>query len=728
VDSQPIAAGQLAQQEPLIDLRDLLRVLQHYKWGILGIALAVTLMATLIVFAIKPTYRASVTIMVEARSTQPIEQLESVYDAGIGRSEYYGTQFEILKSRELARRVVEKLDLVNREEFKPKSTTGLDGLDWRRWLPFLPAVKAPPESDEERAAREKDLVLDEFARRLTVEHVRMTQLVKAHFESEDPKLASDVANTLADLFIEHSLEGRLSVTQKASSWLTERLGNIKAELQRAEQALQDFREAEQLVNVGGERGLVEQELTDNAMRLRDARKKRAELASTYSMIQQAGNDPAKLEDVSALLEDDLVGRARDSLLQAQQTVRQLEQRYGPKHPQMIAAKAKLDAAESAYHRQLATAAKGIQVEYEIARENERALSQYESSARTTIRGLDRKEHQLRALEREVEANRQLYDMFLTRFKETDLTSSYEDITARIVDPAVPPREPYKPEKLKVILIAVVAGLMLGLFLAGLSALLSDMVRSGDELESLTGTPVLGVLPLLDGKAQKDLPNQMLQAPRSGFAEGIRSIRTAILLSDLDAKKKRLVVTSSVPEEGKTTLAINLAIALGQVEKVLLLDGDLRRPSIGSKCGIKDKSPGLIEWLSNSKTLEECIYRHPDANIDILPVGKIPPNPAEILASGRFHTLVDALVERYDRIVIDSAPCHAVSDTVLLAQNCDGLVFLVQADVTSKRMIRSAVKHLRQSRIPIIGAVVNQVDLKRHGHYYASYYYNYGYYA
>jgi polysaccharide biosynthesis transport protein len=724
-----ITLADLHQEEPLIDLREVLRILNHYKWGIASITLVVTLAAVLAVYSMTPIYQATVTILVEARGNVPVSSVQDVYDPGYGRTEYYGTQFTIVKSRELARRTVERLDLTKQKEFAMPEPDPLHDLDWRRFLPFLPAAPIQaPQSESERLSAHKEWVIDEFGRRVSVEPIFGSQLMKVSFEAEDPELAALVANTLAELFIESSLEARLATAQKASSWLTDKLAALREDLQKAELALQAFREQEQLVNVGGERGLVEEELTDHARRLREARKKTAELASTYWKIQQAGDDPGKLEDVSALLQDDVVRKAKESLLQASESVKQLEPRYGPKHPQMIAARARFEAATAAYHTQLITAARGVKAEYEIARESERLLTQYETGARSTIRGLDRKQYQLRALERDVESNRQLYDMFLARFKETDLTGQYEVLTARVVDPAVPPQRPFKPKKRKIVFLAMVGGLILGLLLAGLSALLSDMVRSGEELESLVGTPVLGVLPLLGAAARRDLPNQMLHQPRSGFAEGIRSVRTGVLLSDLDVKKKRLVVTSSVPEEGKTTIAINLAVALGQIEKVLLLEGDLRRPSIAAKCGIKDKSPGMIEWLSNAKSLEECIYRHSEANIDILPVGKAPPNPAEILASGRFHKLVELLMDRYDRIIIDSAPCHAVSDTVLLAQNCDGMIFVVQADVTGKRLIRSAIKHLRHARVPIVGSVVNQIDLKRHGHYYASYYYNYGYYA
>lgn len=718
-------------EEQLIDLRELLHTLNRYKWGIASVAIVVTTIATVIAFSITPTYQSTVTILIEANSNAPIVQVQDVYDPGYGENAYYGTQFSILKSRELAKRVVEKLDLARHPEFAQKEPGPHRDLDWRAWLPFLPDTHVDDsQSEKEREAEHKESVINEFGQRLVIEPVRGSQLVKASFESEDPQLAALAANTLAELFIESSLEGRLSMAQKANSWLTEKLSNLRQDLQKADQALQAFREQEKLVNVGGERGLVEVELTDNAMRLREARKKSTELASAYWKIQQAGNDPKRLEDVSALLQDEVVRNSKDSLLQASEAVKQLETRYGPKHPQMISARARLDAAIAAYHTQLVTAASGMKAEYEIARENERALGQFEQSARGTIQGLDRKQYQLRALERDVETNRQLYDMFLERFKETDLTGSYETLAARVVDPAVPPREPFKPEKGKIVLLAMIGGIFLGLLLASLSVVLSDTIRSSEEIEFITGLPMLGVLPLVTGfGSSKQLSLQLMQQPKSGFAEGVRSIRTGVVLSDLDKKRKRLIVTSCVPEEGKTTLAMNLAFAHGEIEKVLLLEGDLRRPSVAKKCGLaRNGFAGLTEALSGTANLTDCIYRLEEGNIDILPIGQLPPNPAEILTSDRFRQLIELLTTKYDRIIIDSAPCHAVSDTYLLAQHCDAMIFLIKADSTGRRMIKNAMQHLKHAQIPLLGTVINQVDMKRHGHDFGGYYYDYGYYA
>jgi capsular exopolysaccharide synthesis family protein len=395
---------------------------------------------------------------------------------------------------------------------------------------------------------------------------------------------------------------------------------------------------------------------------------------------------------------------------------------------MIAARSKLDTATVAYKTQLGLAAKGLQAEYEIARDTERSLGQFERSARGTMQGLDRKTYRLRELERDVETNRQLYDTFLSRFKETDLSGSFEAFTARVTDPAVVPRYAYKPDKAKIVALASVGGLMLGMLLAALMALLSDSIRTGEEVERVTGRPLLGALPAVpELRTEKATPYLILQEPKSTYAEGIRSVRTAVLLADLDKNKRKIVVTSAAPREGKTTLAINLAMSHSQVERTLLLDGDLRRPAVGKRCGVRDNAPGLVDVLAGAKPLEQCIYRYEEGNIHVLPVGRAP-NSGEILTSARFRELLAVLGSHYDRIIVDSAPCHAVSDTFLLARNCDGVILAVKPEITTRRQLRSMVRHFDQINTPVLGTVVSQIDLRKHGRSYGSYYVEYGYYT
>ena len=716
-----------ASWSELIDVREILRTLNRYKWGIMSITLVVVLLVALILYAMTPVYRATATLMIEFQPIKPMQQLEEVYDPGYGTDEYLGTQYHVLKSRELARRVIERLDLLKYPEFAQPEQDRPAGqaLDWRKWLPFLPK-RAAPATEKPDEQRRVEQAIDTFSQMLTVDFVFGSYLVKVNFESQDPKLAALAANTLVDVFLESNLEARLSTTRKASSWLTDRLKVIREDLGRAEQALQAFRERENLVNVGGSRGLAEVELADNALRLREARRKKAELASTYWKVQQAGNNPAQLEQASALLDKLPVQHARNVRLEAKQAIDALSSRYGPKHPKLIAARATYETANAAYEQELRKAALGIKAEYEIAQETERQLGQFEAGARDQILSLDRKEYELSSLERDVQTNRELYNLFMTRFKETDTASGFETLNARIVDPAVVPDRPYKPRKARALVLAMIGGLFLGLLAALVRHLLSDTIASSQELEQLTGLPILGVLP--------ELPNLkpgktavVLEQPKSSYSEGMRSIRTGLVLSDLDQKKKRLIITSSAPQEGKTTAALNLAIVLGQMERVLLIDADLRRPAVSKQIGLSSGKAGLIELLSDLAKPENCIYRYEQGNIDVMPVGKLPPNPGEILASQRFRKLIEVLSARYDRIVFDSAPCQAVSDTLLLAQNADAVIFLIKSEKTTKGLVKHSIRQLRHARAPLIGAVVNAVDMERHARYYDSYYYAYRYY-
>jgi len=271
----------------------------------------------------------------------------------------------------------------------------------------------------------------------------------------------------------------------------------------------------------------------------------------------------------------------------------------------------------------------------------------------------------------------------------------------------------------------VIGLILGIMVALIRHLLSDTIDSSEDLEMLTGLQVLAALPTF--KRGKRNALQMIEAPKGGFSEGMRSVRTGLLLTDLSRKRKRIVVTSSIPQEGKTTVSSNFAMVLGQMERVLLVDCDLRRANVAKTLSLPEKTPGLTDYMSGSATLDQCIYRYEKGSIDVLPVGRIPPNPGELLASAQFQQCIDTLSARYDRIIFDSAPCQAVSDTFLLVQNADAVVFVVKADETTRKQVAHTVRQLRFANAALIGAVINAVDIKRHANRYGgAYYYQYGY--
>ena len=300
-----------------------------------------------------------------------------------------------------------------------------------------------------------------------------------------------------------------------------------------------------------------------------------------------------------------------------------------------------------------------------------------------------------------------------------------------------PAAPYYPNKGRVIAIFVVAAIILGVLLAFLLEYLNNTIKSSEEVEEKLDIPLLGSLHLLASKKsrEEERPEQMfVEQPKSLFAEAIRTIRTGVMLSAVDSEMKIVTVTSTLPGEGKTTVSINLAIALGHLEKVLLIDADMRRATLGPHFGFPSETPGLSELVAGTHGAAECIQAHPDGNIDILPAGIIPPNPQELLSSNRFKDVLNKLSEQYDRIVIDTPPTQLVSDPLLVANIASGVVYVVRAEQTPWQLARDGVRKIRQLGVPVIGGVLNQMNFRagRYGHYgkygkYARYdNYNYNY--
>lgn len=715
--------------DDLIDLPDLARTLGRYKWGILTLTFLVAAATALAAYTVKPSYRGTATLLIELQQ-QRVVQIQDVYDPGLGLSEYYGTQYMILRSRDLAGKVVDKLDLVNHPEFAEEQGGMLKDFDLRRYLPFLPA--APEAATGPTPDERRDSVIEKVMRMLTVEPMTRTQIIKLHFEAHDPELSAQVPNALADLYIESGLQAKLDATTKATQWLTQKLGDIQGELAESEAALQAFREQEQLVSVGGARTLTEDAMTDYSSRLREAQKTRADLEAGYEKIRAAGNDPKKLRDVSTLLLDPLVQRASESYLVAQEILTQLEERYGAKHPQMAAARARLATAETAFNEQLRVAAQGLKNAYEIARSSEQALQAQVAAARGQIQRLDRKDYEMSSLQREVSTNRELYDTFLTRFKETDTASNLDSLIARVVDPAVVPQIAYAPQKKKWVLIGTVCGFVASLLLALLHYLLSEGVRNAEEVEAMAQAPVFGVLPLVTGLTgrERNLPKFFLDKPRTSFSEGIRSVRAALRLTDAKHEIKRLMVTSSVPKEGKSSVSGALALAFGAGgERVVLLETDLRKPSQRRLFGISGSGTmGITDILTGAARLDDCLHLYEAGNIYILPAGRAAQNPAELLSTAAFRELLTELDQRFDRVILDSPPSQAAADALVLGQLVQGVLFVVKSDSTTRRTILSSLKHLRMVGTHITGVVINQVDTRRNSSYAQGYYYAYDYYG
>jgi len=346
--------------------------------------------------------------------------------------------------------------------------------------------------------------------------------------------------------------------------------------------------------------------------------------------------------------------------------------------------------------------------------------------------LGTKKFELDALEREVATNQDIYDTFFNRMSEARSADGLETANARISDFAVAPTGPIKPKKQLIIALAALASLVLSMLMAFLYEQMDDTIKGTNDIEGKLGVKLLGILPLVKtgvfGKGQA-LPLNPTEIPdkKGTFAEAISTARTAICMEDGEAGRKIIMVTSSIPGEGKSTASINLAHSLAQLERVLLVDCDMRRPTIAKAAGLDKNAPGLSSLITNTASARHCIVRGAFGGaVDVLPSGPIPDQPLELLSSKRFEKILEQLGHYYDRILIDSAPTQAVSDALVLSKHCDALVYAVKSHDTSLELVKRGLMRLRQVNAPIAGVLITQVDIDKITAYGGDYYYQ-GYY-
>jgi len=620
------------------------QLVKNRIWHILTLGVVVSILAVIVVESMTPVYKSSTVLLLEPEQAQTISLADLFYVDTRG-SAYVNTQIEIISSRRLLEKLVDELQM--------QQPPTVEDASWIRSLFKL--QKAEKVSDEEA----KEALIDSIRENLKITEIPQSQLIELSVESNTPKMAAAIANTLSRIYIQDTLDSRMEMARQASSWMRERANSLKEKLTIAENNLQAFIEAEGLVNMGeGVTSLTSQQLTEQSNRAITARAKVVELS----------------------------------------------QRYGPKHPILIAAKKELAEAERAMQ-----------------------------SGKSTIRSLGRTDVKLKELQHEVDSTRELYNTYVSRVKETEESSTLRTATARMIDEAVEPRYPIKPKKKMIVIAVFFLTLAAGVLLVFLQEMLDSTIRTVEQVGSKLGLPLLGMLPLVKFKKKVVSREEALREELGGgneqFNESIRTIRTGIMLSAIDKPHKVIVVTSSVPGEGKSTVATNLAVAMGKMkmEKVLLIDADMRRPTIRKHIGKQLKPMGLSELVAGTAEFKEAITRDSEFGIDVMHAGAIPPNPQELISSKRFATVIDALKNHYDRVIIDSTPIHAVSDALILSQHASGMVYVVKADSTSEYLIKGCLKRLREINASIIGVVLNQVDVsKSSGYEYSGYYNHYGY--
>lgn len=717
---QPPAFTPIQGDPPPPDVVRYLRTLNRYKWGILMVVIAVGMLAAMYASSLRPIYRATATVMLEMGKPKIVSPQE-MFEAYNGTTrDYFLTQFEIIKSRELAERLVRVMQLTKHPEYDPRQVAKAWYADWVP-VQFLPSasVKGPSEEGLEES------VVAQVMGQFSLQPVRNTQLVKLSFDSHDPVLAERVPNTLAMIYIISDLEARGDTTRRSMSFLKDQAEELRQKLNESERALQAFREQEKIVVTKGVSvsGAIRQ-LEELETSLDDARKKRLDAEALYNQVNVArqSRSAVALESLSVVQNNPVMARFKEAEAEAERRVSEASKRYGPEHPKMVAAQSDLKAVQENVRRQVSTVVDSALKDFEVAKANEASLARALARAKAESQDYNRKEFTLARFEREVASNRQLYDLFTQRAKETN-TGDVPSAIARVIDVAKLPKSPSGPNKRNIIGVAMLVALAVAVSIALLLEQLDVTVKTSHEIESKLEVKAVGVLPRMRLAPGVPIERLFIDENHGPFAEGIRSIRSDLLLSGIDSPQKVVLLTSSLPEEGKTTVACNLAFAFSQIKKTLLVEADMRRPKIARVLGADEHRAGLSELVAGSASLDTCVYPAENSNLWVLQSGRVPLNPLELISSHRFAEVMETLKKAFDVIVIDSPPLQLVSDALVLSQYATSVVYVVKADSTPYPLARhglTQMKRVSESALVGVGAVLNQLDIDKANKYYGEY--------
>ena len=713
-----------------LDLREFLRVVFKFKWGIISVAFLAGLIGLYIAYRAVPIYSSTATLQIERKGGPTIGNMFRIQ---FYQTEFYQTQYELLQSWGVAEITAERLGLLDADHLEGETSVPAEpGFSWRSLMPDFLVNKAPEITPEIRRAN----IIQGIKGGVRVAPVKQSELVTVSFDSATPEWAAQQANALAESYIDFLRDKNLTDITGNQSWYSSRQEQARQDLEDAENALQDFLDHQGLIQTAeGVDALQSQALQLALSRREEARQQKLALERLNREILSARSGKS-LKTITALESRGIVLQLKNSRAERQRNVTQLMKRYGPKHPRMIEARSMLVAAEQVYQEELQTVADALMVDYQRAVQTESTYSRLLDEAQTDIKSLNRNRAEMTKLQDEVKTSRALLEQLQSGEKTAGLLQGgTQNINAMVIEYARPGLYPVRPNKQRMLLFWVLGGLLVGTGLAFLLNLLDNTFKGSEDVERRLGLPVLGQLPQLKVEKDKKLApmNYFIDNTRSAFSEAIRTIRTGVMLSTLDKEHCTVVVTSSVPGEGKTTLAINLAHSISQTKNTLLIDADMRRPMMHRAEDIQLPRPGLTSLLTGEATLEEAVRKQEDG-LHVIHSGTVPANPLELLSSQRFKDLIKGLQHQYDVIILDSAPALVVSDVLVVSQLADALLYVIRADATPCQAAEQGMKRLRRVNAPLLGCVLNQVLTGGRGYYarYGKYgryyrYSRYGYY-
>ena len=707
----------------------LLSAVKKYYIGIIALCILATVLVAMLVQTMKPVYMAQAQLHVKPRGENVFNLTEVFFEWR--DPAFQETQIAIMTSREVLVDAVERLGMADQPERVIQATDSKGFLNWfKGLLGFSSDSIATPQVTLSLQER-KEWLASQLASQIQVLPIGESYLLGLLVKDSDPHRAADIANTVADSYVQSIYDADVEASLNSQAWLLDRVNELREELRIAQQNLQAFREQEDILG-SSQDGNASSEIELLSSALLQSREQRMSLENQYNQIRQIQLRGSRdYANVPVVASDPLVQSITREVFELEREKNELGKRYGPRHNRMIAIESQLASARQALQTQSRAVVETIRNNYSIAQENEQSLARSLEEARQGLQSLGRKESRLRELESEVESKAEIYNVVLNRFNQVSASANVQNNNIRVTDYAIPPRTPNNSQQQYLIYAAFVASLLAGIGLAMLAEALDSSINTPADVENKLGLDTIGTLPEIDtpkGDDQQPMHvayHHYQQQHHSIFSESVRTIRTSLILAALDDPIKRMLVTSSVPGEGKTSVAMNLAAAFGESERVLLVDADLRRPSLDKALGLRHhEQPGLTDAIAGTVTLEDCLIKDSQNGFDVLTSGTFSRRPLDIFSSQRFGQLLSILDQRYDRIIMDTAPVAPVSDALLLTPQVDALLFVVKAGRTAIPQARRSIQKLQRIGAPLNGVILNKID--ENSPYYEYEYYGHGY--
>ncbi len=712
-------------------LGEYIRVLMKRKWTVLACLLTIFSVVAIASLKMTPIYEASGSIEIN----KPDSGLVNFSNSPTFQVDYYDpteleTEVMILQSDLLAMQVIKELALDRRPEFGGKAP------------PPLPSnVDLAPDPLQADSARTSALI-GSFRGNLKVSLSPNTHIIKVSFRSPDKDLTANVVNTLMSTYTENNFKSRFDSTMQASDWLSKQLVDLQMKVETSQEKLVRYQKEHEILGIDEKQNITTAKLDELNKALTAAESERMDKEAVYRLVQSGDADTIAsaatsiagangVQSPSGLLES-LRGKQAEVKIQAAE----LSTQFGPSYPKVAQLNSQLKEIDAQIIAETQKVAGKIRGQYMAALQRENMLHDALEKQKQEANKLNESAIQYSILKRDLESYRTLYEGLMEKMKEAGVSAGLKSNNFRIVDVARAPHSPVEPNIPRNLAFALMLGLTSGIGLAFLLEGLDNTVRTTEQAQLISGLAPLGMIPMGSRSAREGATAKRLVIatskeavelvtqvrPQSQMAESYRALRTSLLLSNLGAPPKVIMITSALPQEGKTTTSINCAVVLAQKGiRVLLIDADLRRPSIHKTLGMGPRS-GLSNVLTGSADLQQAITRSPVLpNLSILPAGTPPPNPAELLASSNMRDVLEELRGQYDHIVVDTPPTLSVTDAVVLSPRADAIVLVIRSGQTTKQALRRSRDILMQVNAKVSGVLLNAVDLSSPDYYY---YYEY----